>query len=562
MLALLAVMFFGSLLEMLGISLIVSVCSLMLDEGRMMSNPVISWFCGWTGIRPGRPFMMALVCGLMGLYLFKMAYLLLEYYFLARFVRSCRRDVSIRLYEDLITSPYERFVSSSTAELNMLLNQDTTQFTNCLNSCLQIGAEGLVVLCIGTFLLFVNPVMTGFAAAGIVVLLVLIQGVLRKRTYQAGVSHKAAGRDRMKLIHQCVQGVKDIKIGQTEAFFSDRFRQTEETYSRAEYVEQVWKKTPSLCIEAVMVNCILLYILVLLLTGADMVRFFPSLSALALVVVRLLPACVRISSDLTSLNYSKAGMEAVADVLERTGMDRAPAGSGEERQVALTQSVRVEKVSYCYESRPEPVLRDVSLEVPIGSSVGIVGPSGAGKTTLVDILLGLLEPKSGAVYADGVDIRDCRRSYLEKVGYIPQNIFLMDDTVRANVALGVPPERVRDGDVWAALEGAALADMVRALPQQLDTMVGENGIRLSGGERQRLGIARALYGGGSFLVFDEATSALDPETEAAIIRSIGRLRGAKTTVIISHRPSAVQDCDRIYRVEDGAVQQAAGEESL
>lgn len=557
--ALLVVMFIGSLLEMLGISLIVSMCSLMLDEGRLMNSRIVSWFCQWSGIRPGRPLMTMMVIGLMGLYLFKMVYLVLEYYALAHFTRVCRCDVSVRLYEDLVTSPYERFAASSTAELNMLVNQDVAQFSSGLSSVLEIGTEGLVVLCVGVFLFFVNPVMTGFAAAGIVVLLVLLQGILKNKTHSAGLRHQKAGKDRMKWIQQCVQGIKDIKTSQTEAFFSEQFRRAESVYSQAEQVNRVWRKMPSLCIETVMVYCILLYIMVLLLSGADMATFFPSLSALALVVVRLLPAFIRISSDLSHLGYARVGLESVDRAMKQVAADREQAGREEER-VDLVQSVCVKDVTYSYEGRPEPVLQNVSMEIPIGTSVGIVGPSGAGKTTLVDILLGLLRPGSGAVLADGVDIARCRRSYLEKVAYIPQNIFLMDDTVRANVALGVPPEQVRDEDIWTALEKAALADMVRALPRQLDAQVGEGGIRLSGGERQRLGIARALYRGASFMVFDEATSALDPETENAIIQSVRRLRGETTTVIISHRPSAVQECDKVYRVEGGTVRQLTEEE--
>ena len=548
---LLVVMFIGSLLEMMGISLIVSVCSLMMDTQRVMSNRVISWLCGWTGIQPGRELLTALVLFLMFLYLFKMVYLLAESYALARFVHTCRHDVASRLYEATLRAPYEFFISSSAADVINLSN-DAGRFASCLDSALQVLTECLVMVCIGTFLLFINPVMTAFAGAGIVLLLFLIRGVIKKRAYQLGVRLRAAGQRRLKWLGQAVHGVKDVKMSQTEDFFLGQYTAADGEYSRVDYTSQVWRRLPSLCIEAVMVVCILLYILVLVLSGRNMPDYFPSLSALALVTVRLLPACSRINSGLTQLSYTKSSLESIEETLSRLEETRA-AQAGQDRETALTQAVRAEGVTYCYPQGTAPVLEKADIEIPIGSSVGIVGASGAGKTTLVDILLGLLTPQEGTVTADGIPLADCQRSYLEKVSYIPQNIFLLDDTVRNNVALGIAPEAIEDEAVWAALDKASLGDMVRALRQKLDTPVGENGIRLSGGERQRLGIARALYQGGVIMVFDEATSALDPETEAAIIQSIHSLRGEKTTVIISHRQSAVQRCDRIYRVEGGTV---------
>ena len=217
----------------------------------------------------------------------------------------------------------------------------------------------------------------------------------------------------------------------------------------------------------------------------------------------------------------------------------------------FSSGISLKDVSYTYEGSAETVLTQVDMDIPVGSSVGIVGPSGTGKTTLLDILLGLLTPEQGQVLVDGVPVDQCYESYLRKTAYVPQNTFLLDGTIRDNVAMGEEPANIDDERVWSALRDAALAETVRRLPKGLDAQIGEQGIRLSGGERQRLGLARALYRNPSLIVFDEATSALDLETEAEIMNSISRLKGTRTLVIVSHRKSTISGCDRIYRVEDG-----------
>ena len=221
--------------------------------------------------------------------------------------------------------------------------------------------------------------------------------------------------------------------------------------------------------------------------------------------------------------------------------------------ISLNKEIILSKISYHYPNMEQNVLTDACMRIPVGASVGIIGMSGAGKTTIVDILLGLLKPQAGTVLADGVDVSTFYGEWLSYIGYIPQMIFMLDETIRRNVAFGIPDEKIDDEKVWEVLEEAQLAEFVRNLPQKLDTQIGERGVRLSGGQRQRIGIARALYTDPDLLVFDEATSSLDNETEAAMIESINHLHGKKTLIIIAHRLHTIKGCDIVYRIMDGKV---------
>lgn len=225
----------------------------------------------------------------------------------------------------------------------------------------------------------------------------------------------------------------------------------------------------------------------------------------------------------------------------------------EEEKLPVKKEIVLQDITYAYPNSEKLIFDHADMKIPVGASVGIVGTTGAGKSTIVDILLGLLVTKSGTVYADGVDVKTAYRKWLKNIGYIPQMIFMLDDTIRKNVAFGVPEEKIDEDRIWEALREAQLDEFVRSLPEGLDTGIGERGIRLSGGQRQRIGIARALYYDPEVLIMDEATSALDNGTEKAIMDSINRLQGKKTLIIIAHRLQTIEKCDMVYRVEDGKI---------
>ncbi|MBP3296328.1 MAG: ABC transporter ATP-binding protein, partial [Lachnospiraceae bacterium] len=294
-----------------------------------------------------------------------------------------------------------------------------------------------------------------------------------------------------------------------------------------------------------------------IMAGADMLAFVPKLTVFAMAAFRMMPSFNRISGYLNSIMFNKASVDAVyhdlGEIAKMT-VRREKRDAAETERWTLKHSIVAEDITFAYESKPDvTVLNGVTIEIPSKKSIALVGSSGAGKTTLADVILGLYKPQSGRILMDGKDIHENMDAWRRMIGYIPQNIYLLDDTIRANIALGVPEDKVDDDKIWAVLEEAQLADFIREQEKGLDTNIGDRGVKLSGGQRQRIGIARALYTDPELLVLDEATSALDTETETAVMDAIFRLSGKVTMIVIAHRITTIRNCDHIYKIADGTA---------
>ena len=320
----------------------------------------------------------------------------------------------------------------------------------------------------------------------------------------------------------------------------------------------LFNATPRLLIETLAIAALVFYMMAQILNGASVTDIVPQVTALGVAAMRLIPSANRINNYLTSISYFEPFFMGVSDNLQEEIRDEsinydeaAYQKKPEIPKLEIRDKIVLKDIVYKYPDSETLIFDHADMEIPIGKSVGIVGTSGAGKTTVVDILLGLLKLQGGEIFADGAPVKEHYRSFLKNVGYIPQTIFMIDSTIRKNVAFGYADEDIEDEMVWRALREAQLDEFVRGLPQGLDTGIGERGIRISGGQRQRIGIARALFEDPEVLVLDEATSALDNETEAAIMDSINRLHGKKTLIIIAHRLQTIEKCDMVYRVEKG-----------
>ncbi|MDD6733614.1 MAG: ABC transporter ATP-binding protein, partial [Lachnospiraceae bacterium] len=360
-----------------------------------------------------------------------------------------------------------------------------------------------------------------------------------------------------------VTGIKEVKVSGRESYFVNEYVACGKGYVGAVQKYTILNNVPRLLIETVSVAGMVAYFTYLYLNGQDSDTVLNVLTAFAMALARLMPSANRINNQLNNIAYFEPFFMGVTDNLQdeisKKNVDMSYMTVPKEK-LPIRNKVEMNHITYAYPNTETLILEDAHMEIPIGSAVGIVGTTGAGKSTIVDVFLGLLNLKEGEVLADGINVLapDNYRKWLKNVGYIPQTIFMLDDTILRNVAFGIPEKEIDMDRFWEVLKEAQLDEFVRSLPERENTGIGERGIRLSGGQRQRIGIARALYADPDILVMDEATSALDNDTEAAVMESINRLHGRKTLIIIAHRLQTIEKCDIVYRIEDRKAKRVEG----
>ena len=355
-------------------------------------------------------------------------------------------------------------------------------------------------------------------------------------------------------MQQSFGGIKEIKIANREKFFGDEFDTINYALAKNQKDNALLNSIPKPVMEAACIGSLMIIVIIKACIGDISVAFATTLGVFAMGAMRLLPSVNKISSYISTLMYSRAFVESV--YTERQRMIALSKRKSEENTVdsiTFDKEISVENLSFTYEEGVDNVINDASFKIEKNTSVAFIGPSGAGKTTMVDIMLGVLKPQKGSVKVDGSNIADCMDAWHKKVGYIPQNIYLMDESLRRNIAFGVPENEIDDEKVWRVIKEAQLENVVKEMDDGLDTVIGEMGVRLSGGQRQRIGIARALYKEPEILVLDEATSALDTGTERAVMEAIDSLHGKMTLIIIAHRLTTIKNCDIVYEVKEGKV---------
>ena len=546
-------MVISAFLEVLGVTLMIPLLTAVMSSDAIETNPWIVYICHMMGIHSDLTFALLCIVTLIFVFIFKGLFIIFEEYVQCRYVFNCRLRMQKRLLGDYLHRTYEFYLNADSGEILREIQNDVENTYNLLLSLLGMTSEMIVSMALVLAVFVISPLMTICVAGLLFLTMVVIAKIIKPILQKAGYMRQEGWAETNKWIMQSIHGIKDIKIFGEEEFFLKSYEKGARRLISASKRNGVFQNIPRLLIEMTCVCSVLGVIAFMLISGVSMETLVPALGAFAMAAVKLLPSANRIVVALNSIAFTEPALDSllknVSEVKE-TGAKQA-----EERGSSLLSEIRsqieLRDVTYAYPGTGMPVLEGVNMVIPVGKSVGIIGISGSGKTTAVDILLGLLTAKSGGVYADGVDVRTCYKSWLSYIGYIPQFIFMLDGTVRENVTFGY--ENVEDQDVWEALREASLDEFVRSLPEGLDTGIGEHGIRLSGGQRQRIGIARALFRNPDILVLDEATSALDNETESEIMESINALHGKKTMIIVAHRLTTIEGCDIVYRVEDGKI---------
>lgn len=484
-------------------------------------------------------------------YLVKNAAKLIEVMQRERLAARASVALSTRLFAHYLGAPYTFHLRTHSGDLirNVRNSIDRATYTGML-SATALVSELVIAASVIAFVLLRAPWPA--LAASVVVLgvtVVALQVVQRV--------HSRAGRDAYqlhgeinKLLQDSLQGVREIKVFRREAFFAEAYRQARERLGHTNTIHGLVAWLPRVTVETAFICGLAALVLVSVRGGSADTRLLPLVGLFAFAGLRLLPSLTTSTYHLGQLRFSRAHIEHALCELEAAA---AQPPEQERDPLPLREAIRFEHVSYTYPDAGKSALDDVQLTIARGESVGVVGPTGAGKSTLVGLLTGLLQPSSGRIRIDDVDLVEHIRAWRGQIGYVPQSIFLLDATLRENVALGVDPAEVDEERLRRAVEIAQLGDFLEALPQGLDTRVGEHGVRISGGERQRLAVARALYTDPEVLVFDEATASLDNRTEHALTESIEYLQGKKTMVIIAHRLSTVRRCDRLVFLSEGRL---------
>lgn len=552
-------MIIGAFLETLGVGLILPLVSAITTPNFITTNKYAIMVCDFFDLHSPRTFMVVVIGALIFIYIFKNLYLLLEYYVQYRFTCNNRFSVQSRLMEIYLRRPYEYFLDAETGEITRVITNDTANTFALLSTVLSFFTEAVVSVALIVTIIAADPFMAFLLAAVLGSVMFLIGKMIKPVLRKAGVSFQKNIGQMNKWLFQSISGIKEIKVTQKEEYFLEQFSKYGKKAIDSEKLNSILGTVPRLAIEAIGISSMLGVIALLMFKGREVDTMLPQLSAFAMAAVRLMPSVNRMSASLNSMSYQEPALDkmlehlAVAEKWKSQQKASDVASSRMAGKITLDQSAELSDITYSYPNTATPVLLHANMEIPVGKSIGVVGASGSGKTTAVDILLGLLELQNGSVLSDGANIQADYKGWLGHIGYIPQMIYMLDDTIRANVAFGVPEKVIDEDQVWRALEEAQLKDFVQSLPNGLNTTIGERGVRLSGGQRQRIGIARALYPDPELLIFDEATSALDNETEAAIMESINALHGRKTMVIIAHRLTTIEECDIVYKVEDGRI---------
>lgn len=484
-------------------------------------------------------------------FVLKNGYMVAMTYAQRRFVAGRHILLSKRLLRTYLLSPYTFHLARNTAELLRNINSEVNQvFTGVLIPLMSLMSELLILVLVGVLLFSVDPLSSGVALATIAGATGAYYGTIRRRIGTLGRRQQVNGAELIKWVNQSLGGIKETKVLGRETFFLDSYGRNVTEWVRAGSTLQMLNEFPRYLIETIAMCGMAVAVVVMVAAGRDLHTILPRMSLFAVAALRLMPSMNRMVGAATYLRYHRHAV----DVVYRDVTDVQPdARTSAEGGVELSAEIELRDVSYRYPAAAEASVRDVSLVIARGTSVGFVGASGAGKTTLIDVVLGLLKPTSGSVLVDGVNIETGIRHWQRHIGYIPQTIYLSDDTLRRNVAFGVDDADIDDAAVWRSIAAAQLAALVRSLPDGLDTFVGERGVRISGGQRQRVGIARALYHDPEVLVMDEATAALDHRTEREITDVLNELRGKKTMIIIAHRLSTVRGCDTLFVMADGQI---------
>lgn len=550
----------GSFLEMLGVSAVLPFIEAILTPDIVRGKWYIKPFVQMFNITDTTTLTILIGIVIILVYVIKNIYLYFSVMFQTIYRSKIQKYLSTRMLNSYMMWPYEKFININTAEVIRGIGVDISGVYNLMDNLFRFIGEFFTAVLIAAYIVYTDYFMAICIIMMAGACFTLITIGLKDRTSYLGEQKRITETARSKCAYQAIMGFKEIKITHTTRHFIEAYDDAYEKQRTAEVKNEYIVNLPEKVIEAGCVAALMGIVCIKMAIGADMSELVTKLAAFAVAAFRLLPSISRMTRYMNGVIFNNAFLQSAYRNLQQIDSyidDEAKRETDEindSNNTAFDHELVINNITWNYQGSEKKILSGLSLSINKGEAIGLMGASGVGKTTLADIILGLLQPQEGSVSMDDMDIFKHPGQWSKIIGYVPQNIFLSDDTIRRNVAFGYSDDEIDDTDVWNALEEAQLGSFVKGLPQGLDTQVGERGVKFSGGQRQRVAIARALYKDPDIIVLDEATSALDNETERAVMEAIDALQGRKTLIIVAHRLSTIKNCDKIYEIVNGKAE--------
>ncbi len=553
------IVFLGSMVELLGVTAIIPFIQSLLDIDGLKTKWYIKAIIDLLHIQKQNQIIYIVAFFVNLIYIFKNVFLLWSLNIQYKFRYTFQQELSSRMLSAYLRRPYEFFLNINSAQVLRSLEGDVSNVFGIYDHFFKFLAGFLNIILISIFLIYTDWIM----AIGILTLsflcFIIITYVFKKLLKGVGDRQRGAMMQTKKYAYQAINGIKEIHVMKKNEFFIQKYDDAYLQKSKMERKYMFLNDCPEKVIEMSCIVGIIGIVCLRLAIGVDIESFVPKLSVFAVAAFRILPSISRLIGCMSGMIYLRPSLEdAYNQLLEVEQYEHQIATCIKENIIEQSinhcifkDKIEIKNITWMYPNADRYVLNNLNLVIHKGDAIGFIGTSGAGKTTLSDLLLGLFQPLSGGIYVDGTDVYSIPHIWARIVGYVPQTVFLTDDTIRNNIAFGEEECDIDDSKVWSALEQAQFKDVVRDLPNGLDTVVGERGIRFSGGQKQRIAIARALYYEPDIVVLDEATSALDNETEKAVMESIDALQKDKTLIIVAHRLSTLKNCNIIYEIKDG-----------
>jgi ABC-type multidrug transport system fused ATPase/permease subunit len=544
-------MLVGVLLETLGVGLVIPALAIMQQGNIGARYPRLQPILSLLGNPTQSQLLLGAMLALVGIYVVKNSYSVFLTWRQTRFAFNFQTELSERLFTLYLRQPYAFHLRRNSAQLMTNVTGEVSTCALVLSNAMGLITETMVLLAIATLLLTIEPLGTLIVVAVLGSAALGFHYATRARVTRWGEARQLHAVLSTQHLQQGLGGAKDVKLMGREEEFVAQFSRHYKAQNRAGGLQAVMQQLPRLWLELLAVAGMAILVETMLFRARELTVIVSTVGLFAAAAFRLMPSANRIIAAIQVLRFNVPAIDTVYNELRLAPQEIAARETG--TSCEFKHEIRVDNATYIYPEAPTTALAGLSIRIRKGESIGLIGSSGSGKSTTVDLILGLLTPSSGQITVDGQNIQTRLRGWQDQIGYVPQSIYLTDDTLRRNVAFGLRDDQIDVTAVQRAINAAQLGEFVSNLPGKLETIVGERGVRLSGGQRQRIGIARALYHDPSVLVLDEATSALDATTEAGVMEAVAALKGTKTILIVAHRLSTIERCDRLYRLENGSV---------